>query len=666
MRLGSNRSRPGSRPGARLRNAAVVLASAAALLTAGAAAAAAAPVRHTQSAAAAAAPRFRHACAKPAKTLTMQCMVLINTVVPEQPASAFAAQAAGPALTPAGYGPSQLQSAYSIASAAASGGSGETVYIVDAYDYPTAQTDLNAYRSQFGLPACGSGCFTKLNQNGTATPLPPAAGSNGWDVEESLDIDMVSAICPLCHITLVEAKSASDSALYTAENSAVSLGAKFVSNSWGGPEYSGEASDASTYFNHPGVAVTVSAGDNPGPEFPAEAEFVTAVGGTTLSTASGSRGWSESPWSESGGGCSAYETAPSWQVSSVTHCSKREDNDVSADADPNTGAAIYNSYSQRGWLVVGGTSEASPLIAAVYALAGTPATGSYPSQDIWAHEPSGLYPVGSGYSSVPGWGTPDGTTAFRSGSVGNTVTVTNPGNQAATVNTAVSLQVSATDSASGQTLTYSATGLPAGLSISTNGLITGTPTTAGSYPVTVTAKDTTGATGSAAFTWTVSSVSGCTARQLLGNPGFETGSAAPWTASVGVLNNDSAEPPHSGSWDAWLDGYGTTHTDTLSQPVALPSGCTTYQASFWLHVDTTETTTTSANDTLKVQVLNSSGTVLATLATFSNLNAASGYQQHSYSLSSYAGQTVTLKFTGTENSSRQTSFAVDDTAVNVR
>ena len=244
------------------------------------------------------------------------------------------------------------------------------------------------------------------------------------------------------------------------------------------------------------------------------------------------------------------------------------------------------------------------------------------------------------------------------------MTVTNPGSKTATVGTAVSLQITATDSASGQTLTYSATGLPAGLSISASGLITGTPTTAGPYSVTVTARDTTGASGSATFTWTVSSVSGCPARQLLGNPGFETGSAAPWTATAGVINN-SGELPRSGRWDAWLDGYGVTHTDTLSQAVTLPSGCTTYQASFWLHVDTAETTTTTANDTLKVQVLNSSGTVLATLATFSNLNAATGYQQHSYSLSGYAGQAVTLKFTGTENSSRQTSFVIDDTAVNV-
>jgi putative Ig domain-containing protein len=234
------------------------------------------------------------------------------------------------------------------------------------------------------------------------------------------------------------------------------------------------------------------------------------------------------------------------------------------------------------------------------------------------------------------------------------------------VGTAVSLQIHATDSASGQTLTYSATGLPAGLSInSSTGLISGTPTTAATSSVTVTAKDTTNASGSASFTWTVStSGGGCTASQLLGNPGFESGNTV-WSSTPAVIGqNGPAEPAHTGTWDAWLDGYGTTHTDTLSQSVTIPAGCTGTTFSFWLHIDTSETTTTTAFDTFKVQVLNSSGTVLSTLATFSNLNHASGYQQHSYSLGSFAGQTVTLKFTGTEDVSLQTSFVVDDTAVN--
>jgi PKD repeat protein len=160
-------------------------------------------------------------------------------------------------------------------------------------------------------------------------------------------------------------------------------------------------------------------------------------------------------------------------------------------------------------------------------------------------------------------------------------------------------------------------------------------------------------------------IGSCTPAQLLGNPGFETGSAAPWSATSGVINDLSYEPPHSGSWDAWLDGYGTTHTDTLSQSITLPTGCSNYNLSFWLHIDTAETTTTTAYDKLTVRVLNSSGTVLSTLHTYSNLDHITGYAQHSFSLSAYAGQKITLKFAGTEDYTKQTSFVIDDTAINV-
>jgi hypothetical protein len=247
------------------------------------------------------------------------------------------------------------------------------------------------------------------------------------------------------------------------------------------------------------------------------------------------------------------------------------------------------------------------------------------------------------------------------------VTVTNPGTQTTTVGHAASLQISATDTAGG-TLSYSATGLPTGLSINAGtGLITGTPTTAGSRTVTVTATDSTGPSGATQFTWTIASSTGggCTAAQLLSNPGFETGTATPWATSSGVISNKTTEPPRTGTWDAWLDGYGTTHTDTLSQAVTLPTGCATYTAGFWLHVDTAETSTTTAFDKFQVQVLNAAGTVLTTLATYSNLNAVTGYAQHSFSLAAYAGQTVTLKFTGTEDNIDQTSFVLDDTAINV-
>ncbi|MEY9968026.1 hypothetical protein ABIA33_006106 [Streptacidiphilus sp. MAP12-16] len=282
-------------------------------------------------------------------------------------------------------------------------------------------------------------------------------------------------------------------------------------------------------------------------------------------------------------------------------------------------------------------------------------------------------PTTAGSSSVTVTATdstgPSGSTSFTwtvNAATGNTVTVTNPGSQSGTVGSAVNLQIHASDSASGQTLSYSANGLPGGLTLnSATGLITGTPTAAGTSSVTVTAQDSTGAAGSTAFNWTVAGGGSCTPSQLLGNPGFETGSLSPWTGTSGVVSSDTSEPARSGSWDAWLDGYGSTHTDTLAQAVTLPSGCGSYALSFWLHIDTAETSTTTAYDTLKVQVLNGSGTVLATLATYSNLNAATGYTQRSFDLSPYKGQSVTLKFTGAEDSQLQTSFVLDDTALNV-
>ncbi|MFF2519621.1 M4 family metallopeptidase [Streptomyces sp. NPDC058086] len=237
------------------------------------------------------------------------------------------------------------------------------------------------------------------------------------------------------------------------------------------------------------------------------------------------------------------------------------------------------------------------------------------------------------------------------------VTVTNPGSQSSTVGTAVSLQISASSTNTGS-LSYAATGLPTGLSInSSTGAITGTPTTAGTYSTTVTVTDSTGATGTASFTWTVSSSGGgtCTSAQLLGNPGFESGNTT-WTATSGVITNSSSQAAHAGSYKAWLDGYGSTHTDTLSQSVTIPSGCKA-SLTFYLHIDSAETTTSTAYDKLTV----TAGTT--TLATYSNLNKATGYTQKTFDLSSFAGTTVALKFSGVEDSSLQTSFVVDDTAV---
>ncbi|MEV4438333.1 putative Ig domain-containing protein [Streptomyces sp. NPDC049577] len=608
-------------------------------------------------------------CSRPTAPGRMACQALARTdVAPHLGLSANAA--------PSGYGPTDLRSAYALP---ADAGAGTTVAIIDAYDDPNAEQDLATYRSQYGLPACttANGCFKKVDQNG-GTNYPTA--DSGWAGEISLDVDMVSAVCPQCHILLVEANGATMEDLGAAVNRAVTMGAKYVSNSYGGGEDSTDPTSDSAYFDHPGVAITVSSGDSGyGVEYPAASRFVTAVGGTSLSRAGNSRGWSESVWGSgaggqgAGSGCSAYDAKPSWQRD--TGCAKRSVADVSAVADPATGLAVYDSYQAGGWNVYGGTSASAPIIAAVYALAGTPAAGSYPASYPYARtgalndvtsgsngscSPSYLCTAGTGYDGPTGLGTPSGTGAFTSGSTGgNTVTVSNPGNQTTTVGTAVSLKIKATDSDTTQSLTYSATGLPAGLSVdASTGVISGTPTTPGTSNVTVTAQDGTRASGSTSFTWTVNgSGGGCTAAQLLGNPGFETGSASPWTATSGVIDNSSSQPAHSGSWKAWLDGYGSTHTDTLAQTVTVPAGCHA-TLSFWLHIGTKESGST-AYDKLTLQAGST------TLASWSNANAATGYVQKSYDLSSFAGQTVTLKFTGTEDSSLATDFVVDDAALNV-
>ena len=326
---------------------------------------------------------------------------------------------------PAGaLGPSQFHSAYNLPTSAPGT---QTIAIVDAYDDPNIASDLAQFDSQYGLPAPPS--FQKVNQfGGTSYPFT----NSGWALEISLDVEIAHAVCQNCNILLVEASSNSLANLGAAENEAVKLGATAISNSWGASEYSSETSDESSYFKHPGVAITASAGDSGyGVEFPAASQYVTAVGGTTLNLSNGSYG-SESVWNGTGSGCSAYESKPSWQHDAG--CSRRTVNDVSADADPNTGAAIYDSvpYSgQTGWFQVGGTSLSSPLIAAVYALAGTPTSVTYGSAAYAAaagqlHDVTSgsngscggsyLCTAKSGYDAPTGLGTPNGVGAFSAAS----------------------------------------------------------------------------------------------------------------------------------------------------------------------------------------------------------------------------------------------------------
>jgi hypothetical protein len=188
--------------------------------------------------------------------------------------------------------------------------------------------------------------------------------------------------------------------------------------------------------------------------------------------------------------------------------------------------------------------------------------------------------------------------------------------------------------------------------------------TAGTSTITVT-----GTGGGLTHTATVAlTVTGGTITQLLGNPGFENGSSAPapWTVTAGVVDSSTGEPAHSGTWKAWLDGYGTTHTDSILQTVTIPSTAVSATLAFFLHIDTAETTTTTAFDTLKVQIRNTSGTVLSTLQTFSNLDHNTGYAAKSFDVTSFKGQTIQVFLVGTEDTSLQTSFVVDDFTLNVQ
>ena len=333
---------------------------------------------------------------------------------------------AGPnAATPPGTAkkPSDIRGAYKLTG----GAGGRTVAIVDAYGYPNAERDLMAYRSYYGLPPCtiANGCLRIVNQSG-GTSLPRF--NLGWAQEQALDLDAVSATCPDCKILLVQASSASIVNLGTAVNTAAATsGVVAISNSYGG----GDLSDATygSYYNHPGKAVTASTGDNgyQGGSFPASSSYVTAVGGTSLTQASNTRGWSESAWSGAGSGCSTVNTALAAAAAFDTGCGKRAIADVSAVADPQTGLAVYapTSRTSSTWAQYGGTSLSSPIIAAVYALSGN--TSGYANATPYAHT-SSLFDVTSGSNgSCPttqwchartGWdgptglGTPNGVGAF--------------------------------------------------------------------------------------------------------------------------------------------------------------------------------------------------------------------------------------------------------------
>jgi N-acetylneuraminic acid mutarotase len=335
-------------------------------------------------------------------------------------------------------GPPDIQSAYDLPD----GGEGQTVAIVDAFGYDAAEADLAVYRAHYGLPPCTSanGCFKKVDQRGgTAYPRE----DEGWSIETALDLDAVSSACPKCDILLVQADDNSSANLGAAVDTAATLGAVAISNSYG---IAGEYRYQTRYdahYDHPGIAVTVSSGDYGNIQsYPATNPNVVAVGGTRLERDSSARGWKETAWSDAGSGCSLYEPRPEYQVTVDTGCpDNRATADISALADPETGLAVYNTLGQDGWAQWGGTSLASPLVAAMYALAGDPVPGTYPvtyayRKDKAAHlnditEGSNgwcgdqLCNARTGWDGPTGVGTPNGVASLTlgdSGQISGTVT----------------------------------------------------------------------------------------------------------------------------------------------------------------------------------------------------------------------------------------------------
>ncbi|MFD5428821.1 S8 family serine peptidase [Streptomyces sp. NPDC127084] len=361
-------------------------------------------------------PSGQAVCTQPSEPDQAACLATVRT-------DSTPMSSASPNTKPPGYGPQDIRSAYDLSRLH---GGGRTVAITVAFHNPNLESDLAVYRRQFKLPPCtkANGCLRQINQRGGLTP--PSGTNSGWALESALDVDAVSAACPGCRILVVESDNNLLSNLLAAVDQAVTQGAKVVSNSWAltAGEVPFETVFDHHFSDHPGVAFTFPAGNGGyGTTYPAASPFVTSVGGTSLNRARNRRGWTESAWSRTGSGCSLYEPKPSFQHDPL--CAKRTMNDVSAVADPTTGLAVYNTFGSfgTGWRIVGGTSLSTALVAAMYALAGNPASGTYPNSYPYARPHAfndittgangtcgGTYlcTAGPGYDGPTGIGTPRG------------------------------------------------------------------------------------------------------------------------------------------------------------------------------------------------------------------------------------------------------------------
>ncbi|MER7579848.1 protease pro-enzyme activation domain-containing protein [Kitasatospora sp. NPDC097691] len=508
--------------------------------------------------------------------------------------------------SPSGMSPAQYTGAYNLNKTGADG-TGVTVALWEFDGY--SKTNLTTYDSQFGLtgPAVST-----VSVDGANYDSKPGEGQG----EVELDSEIVRGAAPKATQLLYEAPNSDQGEIDMANKIVADNRASVISISWGSCEPDTTPASMTAVDNAfkqaaaQGISIFSASGDDgsrdctrstsgatvKAVDFPASSPHQTGVGGTNLKVGSGNAYSSESAWSTAGGGVSTVFGKPSWQTGTGVSGTMRTVPDVASNADPQSGFSIYTA---GGWQVYGGTSAAAPLWSGYAAQFNQKAKAA--GQPVLGEASPRLYSVAN--SSAYG-------STFHD--------VTTGANQDFSTKSGYD-QVTGWGSPVADALTTALLGGGGG---------------------------------------TTPPPGGCTAAQLVGNGGFETGSAAPWTTSSGVVDNSSSQAAHAGSWKAWMNGYGSTHTDTVSQTVSIPAGCTSAKLTFWLHIDTAESGST-AYDKLTVQA-NST-----TLATYSNANAAAGYVQRTLDLTSFAGQTVTIKFTGTEDSSQQTSFVIDDVALNV-
>ncbi len=612
-------------------------------------------------------------------------------MISSHPLATGTEQAHNPTDFPKIYGASSLAAATTV-----------PVGIIVSGQLKDVLSDIKTFESNNGLPS-----LTPTVEGPGNTGAVSASGDGEWDLDSQ---DILAMSGGVQSLTFYDAASLTDSALTTDYNLAVTDNkAKVINVSLGECETqaksAGTTSAEDAIFEQAvaqGQTFSVSSGDsgadecdNGGvtPSWPASSQYVVAVGGTTLYT-SGTTTWgSEVVWNDlsqqvsgaTGGSPSTFEPMPSWQsgIGQNAGHTTRGVPDIAFDASYYSGSLVIVDGAAN--TQIGGTSLASPLFVGAWArilaanggnlgfaapLIYKAAAANYATDfhDITSGNNSGET-AATGWDYTTGFGTP--IVSALSGNINGGGGGTTGGTPAANFGfTTSGLTANFTDSSTdtGGTISgYSWTFGDGGTSTAQNP--SHTYASAGTYSVTETVTDSvSGATNAKTESVTVSSGGGGgTPTQLLSNTGFESGSASPWSMSSGTLCNSnsssssycgSGETSHAGSWFAWLDGYGSSHTDTVSQSVAIPSGKTQATLQFYLHVDSTKST---AADTLTVQVLNSSGTVLKTLATYTSLNTNTGYTVHTADVSAYIGQTVTIKFTGKETSSSgNTNFTLDD------